>query len=531
MSEGTIAKCGEDAGLRARAVRDACLRRPWLSCTCAWLVLAGSAHASPLFELMGDATGDGGLVARHAGAGAASTFFNPALLPRAEERLEAGVLLLMDGIDVDVAPRTDADTRVAPEAAGAFHGNGALEPVSPPPIPTAWLEHGCARDCEQALVDDPVTARPRQGADAQADPLAYLGFGLVDRLVEDKLVFGLYLLVPLSELTRATSFYNDEREQYFSNTLYPELYSDRLEATSIAFGFGSRPIERLSLGVSFTFAFDNRADAPTFVPDASRYEELLIRNDVRAEQSLAPHFGVAVEPVDDLVLTATLHTRQALSIEAGFSAFLPDGSEQHATRRFTHHDQPWSAALGAEARLKFRSWHVLGLAAGATFTSWSHYRDRHDEAPSGAYAWSDTLTPSVGVRHTWGRTDALLDASWVTSPVPEQSGRTNYVDTDRLALAAGVQYRFAWLGADLRAGLHARVDRLLPRTDDKRVPPKGYRGDDLVRDEVPDDSVRKTETDVAVEPRDGLQTNNPGHPGFSLEGWILAGGASVALLF
>jgi hypothetical protein len=510
-------------------------QRRTLSIAAAFVLATGvwvdRAGASPLFEWVGDATGDGGIAARHAGAGAASTYFNPALLPRAEERLEAGFLLLVDDIDVDPARRTDADMRVSREAAGAFHGGGALEPVYPPPIPTAWLEEGCASDCEQALVDDPAAARPRQGAEGGGDALAYFALGLVDRLIDDKLVFGLYLLVPVSELTRATSFYNDEREQYFSNTLYPELYSDRLEATSIAFGFGSRPLRWLSLGVSVTFAFDNRAEAPTFVPDASRYEELLIRNDVRAEQSLAPHMGVAVEPVDDLVFTATLHTRQALVIEAGFSAFLPDGSEQRATRRFSHHDQPWSLALGGEYRMRFRPWHALGLVAGATFTRWSEYRDRHDEAPSGAYAWSDTVSPTVGLRHTRGRTDALLDASWVTSPVPEQSGRTNYVDTDRLALAGGLQYRFAPWGVPLRAGVHARLDRLLPRTDEKRIPPGGYDGDDLVRDEVPDDAVRKSETDVAVEPRDGLQTNNPGFPGFSIEGWLLAAGVNLALLF
>lgn len=498
---------------------------------CVALLTAHSAHASPLFELMGDATGDGGLAARHAGAGAASTYFNPALLPHAEERLELGVFLLVDAIDVDPLPRTDRDTRVAPGAAGAFRGDGALEPVYPPPIPTSWLEQGCARDCEQALVDHPSVARPRQGEEAHGDPLAYLGIGLVDRLIEDKLVFGLYLLVPMAEMTRATSHYSDEREQYFSNTLYPELYADRLEATSVAFGFGTRPLERLSLGVSFTFAFDNQATSPTFVPDASRYEELLLRNDVRAKQSLAPHLGVAVQPVDELVLTASLHTRQALSIEADFSAFLPDGSEQYATRRFTHHDQPWSLALGSEYLLRFGPWHTLAFVAGGTFTRWSEYRDRHDEAPGGAYAWSDTIAPTMGLRHTWGRTDALLDASWVTSPVPEQTGRTNYADTDRLALAGAVHYRFALLRADFRAGLHGRAHRLMPREDDKLIPPDGYTGKSLVRDEVPDDAVNKLDTDVPVEPRDGLQTNNPGFPGFAIEGWVLATGASLALLF
>lgn len=490
-----------------------------------------AAGASPLFELVGDVSGDGGLVARHAGPGAGSTYFNPALLLYAEERAEAGFLLLYDAIDLDVAPRADAQSLVPTSAAGAFHGEGDLRPVAPPPIPSEWLERGCAEDCEQALVDDPLLPRPHQAAPETRELRSYAALGLVDRLAEEVLVFGLYLLVPLESLTRATSFYNDEREQYFTNSVHPELYADRLEAMSVAFGFGSRPIERLSVGVSFTLAFDNVADASTFAPDASRYEELRIHNDVRAKQALTPHFGVALEPVDDLVLTATLHTGQSLGIEAAFSSFLPDGSDQHAVRRFRHHHQPWSAAAGAEYRLRLRAWHTFAIAAGATFTRWSDYRDRHDEQPSGAYAWSDTLSPSLGLRHAWGNTDARLDVTWFPSPAPEQTGRSNYVDNDRVGLAGGVHYRFTLFGARLRAGAQAQAHRLVAREHEKRIPPAGYAGDDLVLDEVPDDAVERLGTSTPVDPRDGLQTNNPGFPGFSSEGWIFAGGASLALLF
>ena len=498
----------------------------------ALLLLPLRAAATPLFELVGDPLGDGGLSARHTGPGPASAYFNPALLPHAEERIEAGVLVVYDGIEIDAAPRSDPSTRVPTSATGAFRdGGGALEPVSPPPIPTAWLEAGCAADCEQALVDDPLTARPRQEAPETGGTHSYVAIGIVDQLLEEALVFGLYVLVPTGKLTRATGFYNDEREQYFSNSVHPELFADRYEATSVAFGLGSRPIEWLSFGISFTLAFDNVANAPTFVPDASRYEDLLISNEVDAKQSLAPHFGIAVEPIDDLLLTATLHTGQSLAIEAGFSSFLPDGSDQQAVRRFRHHHQPWSASLGAAYRLRFQPWHALALTAGGTFTRWSDYRDRHDEQPGGAYAWSDTITPTLGARHRWGNTESRLDLRWFPSPAPEQTGRSNHVDNDRLGVAGAVHYRFGLFGMAMRAGVTAHAHRLLPREHTKRIPAGGATDDELVRDEVPDDAVERLSTSTPVDPRDGLQTNNPGFPGFESLGWVVGGGASLAVLF
>ena len=48
---------------------------------------------------------------------------------------------------------------------------------------------------------------------------------------------------------------------------------------------------------------------------------------------------------------------------------------------------------------------------------------------------------------------------------------------------------------------------------------------------MPDDAVEKLNIDQAVVPRDGLQTNNPGFPGFASEGWLLGGSLYVAILY
>jgi len=114
------------------------------------------------------------------------------------------------------------------------------------------------------------------------------------------------------------------------------------------------------------------------------------------------------------------------------------------------------------------------------------------------------------------------------TPVPDQTGRTSYVDNTRIGTTAGGE--LAWplssgqlvLGA--RAELHAlpaRRTRKLARTT--RLG-EANATSDFVIDEVPDDAV------VGPEPlagREGLQTNNPGWPGFDSSGWLLGGAAYV----
>ena len=74
------------------------------------------------------------------------------------------------------------------------------------------------------------------------------------------------------------------------------------------------------------------------------------------------------------------------------------------------------------------------------------------------------------------------------------------------------------------------LDRLFEQHATKFTAPAGSAPGDypeLVRDEIPDDSIDVI--GVAVVGRDGLQTNNPGFPGFGSEGWIIGGGFHVAV--
>ena len=230
---------------------------------------AGAARASPLLELTGAVQGPGGLGARAVPAGAASAYFNPAFLPDGDEGVELGVFVLGDEIGIRVQARpAGADIPVGSvdmqrPGGGRYPRHG---------LPTRWLEEGKPA----SPPDVPLRARPRQGAGSGHNLRAYQVLGLVHKFLDGRLGAGLYALIPYGGFTGAAAFYNDEREQYFSNSLHPELYSDRLTATSLSFGLGARLHPRLSLGVALTLGLRAVASTPTYVDDVGHFDEILV---------------------------------------------------------------------------------------------------------------------------------------------------------------------------------------------------------------------------------------------------------------
>jgi long-chain fatty acid transport protein len=95
------------------------------------------------------------------------------------------------------------------------------------------------------------------------------------------------------------------------------------------------------------------------------------------------------------------------------------------------------------------------------------------------------------------------------------------VDSDRIGTSVGADYTFTLFDTTLSLGAQAQGFWLLKRCARKLTPPTFEDGKTrtptLVKDEVPDDGqVGGTPIDGAS----GLQTNNPGWPGFSSRGWI-----------
>jgi hypothetical protein len=486
------------------------------------VAFASRAHASPLFELLGASTGTGGLNARAIGTGSPVTYFNPALLPRAEQGVELGLVVLSDQISIDVAGRNGGNVPLGIEDRTWRHEDGT--PISVVTVPTRWLYDGCA---EYGCGDKGFGARPRQAAGTSGNTRAYQVVGLVNQAVPKRLALGVYAIVPMAEFTTAHSFFNDEREQFFTNSLHPEMYADRLTATSLAFGAGAQILPQLAAGLSFTLNLRNSAQASTYIADPSDYNTIDISTDVRVQTSVSPHAGLVYTPSERITVSGTLHSVQKLTIETGFGATLTDGTESDTERTAVHAYLPWLVTVGGGYLLTDQ----IAVAGSAQLGLWSGYVDRHGDRPESGeqpgaedqFAWRDTITTSLGVRYTYNDLQSFVDLSFAPSPVPDQVGRKNYVDNDRLAVSGGSQLDFRIHGLRFRASAQAQVHRLMTRETIKQDAMLAH------ADELPDDTV--DQSGEPVPGREGLQTNNPGWPGYTSAGWILGGTVSLSLLY
>jgi hypothetical protein len=130
----------------------------------------------------------------------------------------------------------------------------------------------------------------------------------------------------------------------------------------------------------------------------------------------------------------------------------------------------------------------------------------------------DTMSGALGLRHTYRNLRAFTDLRYVPSPVPTQTGNSNYVDNSRFGIGIGGDILLKLL--KLRPGFQLFADRFIPRTNQKE--------DSLITDQVPDGSTVSA-TGAQVPGASGLQTNNPGYPGFSSGGWLWGGAVTLSM--
>jgi long-chain fatty acid transport protein len=487
--------------------------------------VAFDASSSPLIDLTGGTDGIGGLQAGTVGDGASAAYFNPALLVRAPFGFTVGVLMLTEQIGITLGGRPGTQYAVPDGLANATHADGSA--LGSVPIGTGLLQNGrVASGIHPAL-----TARPRQGAGTGHQTSSYEMIGFVAKLFEERLTLGFYGLIPNGDFTNLNAFYPDEREQYFSNSLHPELYGDRLTSISIAFGAGYRLAENLSLGLGATLSLKAGVGAPTYVANAGALQDLLIDTDAKVNTGLSPNLGIAYDPSSRWHFTGTVHAREKVELGVHFTFLLATGLQQGSSFTLLYDYMPWQFGAGAAYDLVKDHDDTLTLAATGVYGKWSDYLDRHGDAPIAAYRWYDTVTPTAGIRYVHRDTRAFTDVQYKPTPVPSQTGRSNYVDNDRLGAGAGVDYAFSWLHTAMRVGVQAQAYWLVPRHQDKLPTPPEPDGRNhypaLVADEVPDDAQ------VAGEPlanTQGLQTNNPGWPGFGSQGVILSGGLFLTVM-
>jgi hypothetical protein len=473
-------------------------------------VLLDPAYASPMLETVGAATSNNPFTARVLPSGPADAYFNPALLI-GQPSAQLGSFLVIQDLSLRLKPRPEGiDVDAAIYDARVPNPDGSTSRMPTRPLPTSALRN------------------PRGSVSPDHDSLFLVG-GAVVEPIPNTLALGVFALLPTRAFQTQSSRFVDEREQYFSNSLSFERYGENFDTNLVAFGMGLRILPRLDAGLGLTLTTEGEADNEIFVPDASNQDVMHINTNVRVMTRLRPHAGLAFEPIDHLRLSSTVHLPSSNEVSGENDLQLwnfeyPPG-QQSFRQSYTYRTQymPLRVALGL-AHDSIRSPDGEGWAAGATvtYTRWSDYLNRHRQEPLDA--WVDTLSIAAGARWQGEVHRVGADVDYAPSPVPDQVGRTNYVDNDRLGSA--VTYGIAWSIGDIRleTGLHLQAHRLIERSVTKST-----RATNPVVDEFP--SSIDGRTGVPIPQSAGLQTNNPGYPGFSSEGWLFGAGVSITARF
>lgn len=490
------------------------VRRALLALCAVVLGAPCSAAASPLLELAGGLADQGGFSARATSSGAAASYFNPALLGDTPMGLTLGLVVLGSSLRVGLDARR-ASGGVPSGVQNAFHADGSRWDGYP--LPTDDLQNGVPSDGVRSA----IAARPRQSRGSGAQTQTYEAVGIVVRMLRDQLALGFYGLIPNNNFTRLTAFYVDEREQYFSNSLHPEMYADRMSSLAMALAAAWRINDQWSLGVGATLNLVANANALAYVEDASKLQDIGLTLDAKVNVGVSPHGGVSYRPIQRLRLTATVHAPQRVEFNTKFAFLLGSGVSQSSTLNFVLDYMPWQVGAGAAFDVLDSRDQTFTITASALYGRWSQYVDRQGERPSAAFGFDDTITGATGARYRIGSVSLLADVQYKPTPVPPQRGASNYVDNDRVGVALGAEYGFRLADTPFGVGIHVAGYRLLQRYQRKLSTPTFADGSNrtpaLVKDEVPDDALFEGSPVVG---REGLQTNNPGWPGFSSAGLI-----------
>jgi long-chain fatty acid transport protein len=483
---------------------------------------ARRAEASPLIDLVGSIGDNAGYQGSVSGPGAASTYFNPAMLMDADENVLLSFVLMTQQIGVTLDGRDGGDVPLIVGQRNLVGPNG--QPIPNTVVPTQWLNHGCfPPQCPAPG----FPARPRQSQGNGDQTETYLAAGLVKRLIKDRLTFGFYGMVPISSFQTAYSFYPDQREALFSDSLHPELYGDRLTSVSVVLGVGLRLLQDLSIGVSFSMGLASTAASSSYAPNATDYSSLLLSNSVHTSVSLGTTIGAYYTPVRWFRVGGALKTPESFDLTTNISSTLPSGAQSTGTIQNVFDYMPWMMTAGVEADVVHRGAYTMSVTGSLKYAFWSSYTDRVGDSPS-MYAgpngtnlgWSDTLSPALGVRHNYKFFRSYIDLTYLPSPVPEQVGRSNYVDNDRVGAFFGGDFDVRFGSTHIRPGLQLFGYRLIYRYNQK--------DNALILDELPDNAIDST-TGKAVPGAAGLQTNNPGWPGYSSQGWVYGGMVTLGL--
>ena len=455
---------------------------------CAALALATNATASP-FELYGA----GGRAAAMSGAqtasaeGAAAIFYNLGALAHSDSGVSGGFIAGMNRTRILLMERPSGYD--VPDL-------GSQSPAVP---------SGSAPNARRDTTE--------------VDPLYAFTLGAVTSLGIENFRAGILLTVPSTGYVDANTHFPDERERIFTNQLHFALIDRRVRRMDLELGVAYEVADWLSAGLGAAFVPGAAMSTSVYIPDVSDQGDVDVNSDIDTESNWGLMAGVLVDITDELSFGLQLRNEVYFRIHGANHIRL--GTEGGEDERIIEQELDWTPSYSPDTVAAGLSWTIgrSQILADARYERWSDFKDTHSQPTD----FEDTISPRLGFEYELESGNNLrAGLGWVPSPVPGQTGRTNYVDNDRAMASVGASYAFDAFGQPLRLDWALQLQLLFNRTTEKAVRedyPDCEPGVDELCDEVPDDTS-DPRTGQPYAAAEGLQTGNSGFPGFTSGGWL-----------
>lgn len=343
---------------------------------------------------------------------------------------------------------------------------------------------------------------------------------------------GFAALLPANGLGAQGARFPDEREQYHSNRLDFDLIGRRSNQFSLLTGAAYRLYDWLSVGAGLSIMPSAITRGSAYLPDASDQANLDLSLSNQQGARVGFNAGVTVQPIKPLRLGISWRGENYFAIdvvnEVQINGFQNDAKNFPVVQRsaVVANYTPDTLSVGA-------AWQhgTLTLSGDVVYAYWRDFRDAQGLQPR---AFHNTLSVRLGGEFLANSgTRFRAGVSWEPTPVPAQTGRTNYVDNDRLRASVGAGHPLHVLNQDFELSWVIGIQHLLPRDTNKTqldsYPPCGP-GVTQLCDEIADSTVDPTtgQPDPAYA---GLQSGNPGFPGWQSFGDLLSVGVDLAWRF
>ncbi len=426
--------------------------------------------------------------------GAYAVYYNPGALSQSETGVTVGIIATALNAEILLAPR-----------------------------PNGYDVPNLGSDTPTLPSDETINSRSNT---TEFDPNFGLVVGGVTSFGIENFRVGMLIFLPTANAFSLTTHHANEQERIFSNQLEFEFIDEATQRLDIEAAISYQVLPWLSFGVGGTYIPGTNLVTNVFLPDPADQGNVVTNADIQTASDWGLLAGTMVTLPHNINLGLSYRGPLEFRVK-GENRLQLKGLDVNEDRPVQTIDwaptsNPGIAALGV-------SWGVgdFIISGDAKYTFWSAYRGTQNESTD----FNNTLSGNLGLEYIYSDASRIrFGTGFTPSPVPEQTGRTNYVDNDRFSLSTGSGHKFVVAQVPFEVAWYMQVQFLLSNIVEKSQsdshPDCNGAGNDLVCDEVPDDLVNPSTGQPYVEGQ-GLQTGNPGFPGYSSGGWIGSLGIEV----